>query len=116
MNTSFLSSLPNIDETKLNRLKNRLVTKDSSVSFNSLPLFTGYQEFYKEFIVTAANYIFNSYLRDIFISEIIELSEIKFFPVDFEESDESSKYLSMVATRFYTSWFVYKKMSLLLVC
>nr|XP_023021263.1 codanin-1 [Leptinotarsa decemlineata] len=83
----FLSSLPNIDSNKLNLLKNRLVTKQVSSGLNSLPLFTGHQEFYKDFILTAANHAFNRHLCDTFISEIIELNDTKFSCTDLNESD-----------------------------
>lgn len=83
---SFLSSLPNVDASKLNRLKNRLVTKQSSSGLNSAPAFMGYEEFYKEFILVAANFIFNKHLCDILIAAIIELNDTKFTINDYEES------------------------------
>ncbi|KAG5895355.1 hypothetical protein JTB14_003152 [Gonioctena quinquepunctata] len=84
----FLSSLPNIDTNKLNLLKNRLVTKQVSSGLNSLPFFIGHQEFYKDFIVVAANLAFNRYLCDTFISEIIDLNDTKFICADPNESED----------------------------
>nr|CAH7739000.1 unnamed protein product [Callosobruchus chinensis] len=82
------SSLPNIDADKLNRLKNRLTTKQHSNGLNSPPLFTGYQEFYKDFIVVAANHIFNKHLSDMFITEIVETNDTKFMTTGIEQQDE----------------------------
>ncbi|XP_056639601.1 codanin-1 [Diorhabda sublineata] len=82
-----LSNFPNIDPGKLSRLKNRLVTKQSSNGLNSLPHFFGYQEFYKEFILISANHNFNVHLRDAFIAEIIELNAATFDLAGLEESD-----------------------------
>nr|CAI5832677.1 unnamed protein product [Callosobruchus analis] len=81
------SSLPNIDADKLNRLKNRLTTKQHSDGLNSPPLFTGYQEFYKDFIVVGANHIFNKHLSDMFISEIVEMNDTKFMTTGIEQPD-----------------------------
>ncbi|CAH1977790.1 unnamed protein product [Acanthoscelides obtectus] len=81
------SSFPNIDADKLSRLKNRLITKQPSSGLNSPPLFTGYQEFYKDFIVVAANHVFDKHLSDMFISEIVELNETKFMCTGIEQSD-----------------------------
>lgn len=86
---TFLSSIPNIDADKLNRLKSRLVTKQSSNGINSVPLFTGHQEFYKDFIVIAANYPFNKHLCDTLIAEIVELNDTKFSCTDLDETNGS---------------------------
>ncbi|XP_018572391.1 codanin-1 [Anoplophora glabripennis] len=85
----FLSSIPNVDADKLNRLNCRLVTKQSSSGINSVPLFTGHQEFYKDFIVIAANYLFNKHLCDALIAEIVDLNDTKFSCTDLEEIDGS---------------------------
>ncbi|VEN48881.1 unnamed protein product [Callosobruchus maculatus] len=83
------SSLPNIDADKLNRLKNRLTTKQHSNGLNSPPLFTGYQEFYKDFIVVGANHIFNKHLSDVLTSEIVELNDTKFMSTGIEHPDDA---------------------------
>ncbi|KAJ8939318.1 hypothetical protein NQ314_011176 [Rhamnusium bicolor] len=82
----FLSSLANVDADKLNRLRNRLVTKQSANGINSLPSFTGHQEFYKDFIIEAANYVFNKHLCDTLIAEIVELNDTKFSCTDLGEA------------------------------
>lgn len=76
-----------IDADKLNRLTNRLVTKQASNGINSLPVFSGYQEFFKEFIVVSANYLFNRHLCDSIVSEIVELNETKFSDADLEQEE-----------------------------
>lgn len=81
---SFLSSIPNVDIDKVNRLKTRLVTKQSPNSINPIPDFTGLQEFYKNFLLVAANHIFIQHLKDVFIAEIIQLNETNFSPNELE--------------------------------
>lgn len=81
-----MSSLPNVDADKLNRLKSRLVTKQSSNGLNAVPTFMGYEEFYKEFILVASNYIFNRHLCDAIIADIVELNDTKFTTYDYEDS------------------------------
>ncbi|CAG9858165.1 unnamed protein product [Phyllotreta striolata] len=65
------STFPTIDPNKLSKLQNRLINKQSDIS-NSLPDFPGYQQFYKEFIITAGNHSFNIHLCDGLICEISE--------------------------------------------
>ncbi|XP_050501574.1 codanin-1 isoform X2 [Diabrotica virgifera virgifera] len=81
----FPINFPSVDPNKLCKLKNRLTTKQSSNGLNSPPHFSGHQEFFKEFIVVAANHSFNIHLQDTFVSEIVELNKKKF--VGLEESD-----------------------------
>lgn len=85
----FLSSIPNVDADKLNRLNCRLVTKQSSNGINSAPLFTGHQEFYKDFIIIAANHTFNKHLCDTLISEIVDLNDTKFVCSDLDQISTS---------------------------
>lgn len=51
-----------------------------------MPVFLGYEEFFKEFILTASNYSFNKHLSDTFISEIIEINDSKFSINDYDDS------------------------------
>lgn len=46
----------------------------------------GYEEFFKDFILTASNYSFNKHLSDAFISEIIEINDTKFCVNDYDDS------------------------------
>lgn len=84
---NFLTSLPNVNTEKLNRLKTRLVMRQSSNRINEPPTFTGVQEFYKEFISVAASNVFNTHLKDALIVEIMELNETNFETSDLEEAD-----------------------------
>ncbi|XP_076255015.1 codanin-1 like protein dlt [Rhynchophorus ferrugineus] len=86
-NLTFLPSLP-IDVNKLNQLTNRLVTKETSNGINSLPEFTGHQEFYRDFIVVASNHSFNKHLCDNLISEIIEINNATFWETDLEKEKD----------------------------
>ncbi|XP_050315737.1 codanin-1 [Anthonomus grandis grandis] len=95
-NLPFVPSL-DIDADKLKRLTNRLVTKQSSNGINSLPVFSGYQEFFKDFIIVSSNPLFNRHICDSFTSEIIELNDIKFSTAELEdkgnEVDQNSRNL-----------------------
>lgn len=82
---SLLTALPNVDTEKLLRLKNRIVSKQSENTINSTPVFSGYQEFYRDFILVAANHIFNRHLNDALISDVIDLNNTK-FSSDFDEN------------------------------
>ncbi|CAG9831361.1 unnamed protein product [Diabrotica balteata] len=82
----FPINFPSVDPNKLSKLKNRLTTKQSSNGLNSPPHFSGQQEFYREFIVVAANHSFNVHLQDTFVSEIVELNKKNFDGL--EESDD----------------------------
>ncbi|KAJ8982233.1 hypothetical protein NQ317_013535 [Molorchus minor] len=73
-----LTSLLNLDADKLNRLNNRLVTKQTSNGINPPPTFVGPQEFYKHFIMVAANHSFNKHLCDTLTADIVELNSTNF--------------------------------------
>ncbi|KAL3271000.1 hypothetical protein HHI36_021501 [Cryptolaemus montrouzieri] len=88
--STLLTSLPNIDQDKFDRLKNRLVTQQTSKGINSAPEFTGYQEFYKEFIVISSNPSFLKHLCDTFISEINELNGTTFTTLNTESTDNET--------------------------
>ncbi|KAJ8916530.1 hypothetical protein NQ315_000172 [Exocentrus adspersus] len=83
------STLPNVDIDKLNRLKSRLITKQTSNGTSSTPSFNGYEEFYRDFIAAAASYAFNRHLCDALIADILELNDTKFICTDLEEIDGS---------------------------
>ncbi|XP_017786758.1 PREDICTED: codanin-1 [Nicrophorus vespilloides] len=76
---SFLSTIPNIDSEKLNRLTNRLVKKASPINgINSPPAFLDCEEFYRDFILTASLHNFNIHLKDTMTNEVITLSNSNF--------------------------------------
>ncbi|XP_066149052.1 codanin-1 [Euwallacea fornicatus] len=81
---SYLPSLP-IDADKLRILTNRLITKETINGINTVPTFSGYQEFFKEFMVISSNYGFTVNLRDCFIATIIELNDRKFYVDEIDE-------------------------------
>lgn len=74
---NFLTSLE-IDAQKLSRLRNRCVTRENRTEDTTSPQFNGSEEFYRDFILVAGNYIFNRHLSDAFIEEIFELNETSF--------------------------------------
>lgn len=88
---SFLSSIPNVDVDKLNRLKTRLVTKQTSNGINSSPAFTGYQEFYRDFLLVASSHIFIQNVKDVLISDIIQLNDTSFTSDSNSEIDEATR-------------------------
>uniref|UniRef100_A0AAR5QJV6 Codanin-1 C-terminal domain-containing protein n=1 Tax=Dendroctonus ponderosae TaxID=77166 RepID=A0AAR5QJV6_DENPD len=81
---AFISSL-RIDADKLNRLTNRLVTKQATNGINALPTFTGYQDFFKEFMDFSVKCQFGMHLRDCLIFGILELNGTDFSGVGLDE-------------------------------
>ncbi|KAL1502555.1 hypothetical protein ABEB36_007680 [Hypothenemus hampei] len=89
-----------IDADKLSRLTDRLVTKHTTNGINSLPIFSGYQEFFKEFIEVSANYIFCRHLCDCLISSIIELNNTQISGDDLHERENT---VDLNARKLYTN-------------
>ncbi|XP_008194510.1 codanin-1 isoform X2 [Tribolium castaneum] len=87
-----------VDAQKLNKLKNRCVTKESNQGLNSLPKFSESEEFFRDFIVVGANFAFNRHLADAFVEEIVELNESYFGNA---EEDENS--VDLVTKKSYFS-------------
>lgn len=81
---SFLSSILNVNIDKVNRLKSRLVTKQSPNSINPTPDFTGLQEFYRDFLLIASTHIFIQHIKDVFVAEILQLNDTNFSSNEFE--------------------------------
>lgn len=75
---SFLSSIPNVNLDKVNRLKTRLVTKQTPNTINPTPDFIGSQEFYRDFLFIASTHIFIQHIKDVFIAEILQLNDTNF--------------------------------------
>ncbi|XP_044260960.1 codanin-1 [Tribolium madens] len=94
----FVTSL-DVDAEKLNKLKNRCVTKETCHGLNSLPKFSESEEFYRDFIVVGANFVFNRHLADALIEEIIELNE-SYFSNNEEEGENS---VDLVTKKSYYS-------------
>lgn len=84
-NSDVLSSLSNVDKDKIDRLKNRLMKKQTN-GLNTTPDFCGYQEFFRDFIVSSNNPIFLRHLCNVFISEITELNATTFDILDAESN------------------------------
>lgn len=75
---------------KYKRLYERLVTPAQLGGPCPAPSFSGSQEFFRDFIVTAANFTFNQHLKDVLVSQILSLSEQEFLTVEQEEGGESA--------------------------
>lgn len=75
---SFLSTIPNISIDKVNRLKTRLITKQTPNNINPPPDFTGLQEFYRDFLLIASTHTFIQHIKDVFIAEILQLNDTNF--------------------------------------
>lgn len=85
---SFLKNLKDINPEKLTQLQKKLVTPLSHNGPVPLPSFPGIQEFYKDFIVHASHPMFNTYLENTFIHEIMELNNSQFAGSDIEETSK----------------------------
>ncbi|XP_046742766.1 uncharacterized protein LOC124409280 isoform X2 [Diprion similis] len=84
---SFLKSLKHFDPEKLTRLRERLVTPLSSKGPVPPPSFPGVQEFYKDFILHAANPMFYAHLQDCLVHEIMELNDTQFTGSEIEDTE-----------------------------
>ncbi|MPC13283.1 Codanin-1 [Portunus trituberculatus] len=72
---------------KYKRLYERLVTPAQLGGPCPAPSFSGSQEFFRDFIITAASFPFNQHLKDVLVSQILMLSEQEFFTMEQEEGD-----------------------------
>ncbi|XP_046616913.1 codanin-1 [Neodiprion virginianus] len=84
---NFLKSLKHVDPEKLTRLRERLVTPLSSKGPVPPPSFPGVQEFYKDFILHAANPMFYAHLQDCLVHEIMELNDTQFMGSEIEDTE-----------------------------
>lgn len=82
----FLEGLRGIDPDKLNRLKDRLVTPYKAGGPRPEPSFPGYQEFYRDFILSTSHLSFLQHLQDSLISHLLELDQTPFLASDTEDS------------------------------
>ncbi|XP_031331654.1 codanin-1 isoform X1 [Photinus pyralis] len=68
------SAIPNIDEEKLSKLNTR-IGKKNCTGINSIPTFTNYEEFYKDFVLIAASPSFSKHFVDVIAAEISRLND-----------------------------------------
>ncbi|XP_053653434.2 codanin-1 [Cherax quadricarinatus] len=83
----FLTLLKKQHPEKYKRLYERLVTPSKLGGPCPPPSFPGSQEFFRDFILTASNFIFNQHLKDVLISHILILSEREFIILEPEDGD-----------------------------
>ncbi|KAF4525441.1 hypothetical protein B566_EDAN004184 [Ephemera danica] len=77
-----------VDPMRLKRLQDRLVNPArTSGGPCPSPEFTGWEEFYRDFIKIAANHQLNVHLHNVFITKISELNAQQFAPSDLQDSD-----------------------------
>ncbi|XP_056401807.1 codanin-1 isoform X2 [Hyla sarda] len=100
-----LNMLGSDDLNRLKRLQERFVTPQSVGGPCPPPSFPGYQEFFRDFILIAANYQFNQHLMDSLCQEIQELDansimgrETTDAESDMEEQDEKVRFASILLT------------------
>ncbi|XP_014210069.1 codanin-1 [Copidosoma floridanum] len=84
---SFLKNLKDSNPGKFTQLQQKLITPLSQNGPVPLPSFPGIQEFYKNFILLAANPSFYTYLENTFVHEIMELNNSHFVGSDVEEKE-----------------------------
>lgn len=90
---SFLFILKKQNPEKFKRLYERLVTPSKFGGPVPTQFFSGSQEFFKDFIITAENHNFNVHLKDVFIAKITDLNKCQ-WPV--AELEEKGKILIML--------------------
>ncbi|XP_073408773.1 codanin-1 [Dendrobates tinctorius] len=90
---------------RLKRLQERFVTPQSVGGPCPPPSFPGYQEFFRDFILSAASFHFNQHLMDILCQEIQELDAISIVghettdeESDMEEQDDKVRFASNLLT------------------
>ncbi|KAM4661880.1 codanin-1 [Discoglossus pictus] len=100
-----LNMLGSDNLNKLKRLQERLVTPQSVSGPCPPPSFPGYQEFFRDFILSAGNYQFNQHLMDSLCQEIQELDCISIEghestdgEADVDEQDEKIHFASILLT------------------
>lgn len=99
-----LNMLGSDNLNRLKRLQERFVVPQS-VGPCPPPSFPGYQEFFRDFIISAGNYQFNQHLMDSLCQEIQELDsnsivglEKTDVELDMEEQDEKVRFASILLT------------------
>ncbi|XP_044127874.1 codanin-1 [Bufo gargarizans] len=100
-----LNMLGSDNLNRLKRLQERFVTPQSVGGPCPPPSFPGYQEFFRDFILSAGNYQFNQHLMDSLCQEIQELDENSVVgrettdvELDVEEQDEKVRFASILLT------------------
>ena len=84
------------DPLKLKRLNVRMSTPDPNYGPNPAPKFTGYQEFFKDFIDISANPTFQQLLKD---SLNLEIQKVSFFLASFINTVKWSNYRSTMKSQ-----------------
>ncbi|CAJ0951917.1 unnamed protein product, partial [Ranitomeya imitator] len=100
-----LNMLGSDNLNRLKRLQERFVTPQSVGGPCPPPSFPGYQEFFRDFILSAGSFHFNQHLMDILCQEIQELDaisivghEITDVESDMEEQDDKVRFASILLT------------------
>ncbi|XP_071971747.1 codanin-1 [Engystomops pustulosus] len=100
-----LNMLGSDNLNRLKRLQERFVAPQSVGGPCPPPSFPGYQEFFRDFILSAGNYQFNQHLMDSLCQEIQELDansivghESTDVELDVEEQDEKVRFASILLT------------------
>ncbi|XP_073494956.1 codanin-1 [Phyllobates terribilis] len=100
-----LNMLGSDNLNRLKRLQERFVTPQSVSGPCPPPSFPGYQEFFRDFILSAGSFQFNQHLMDILCQEIQELDAISIVvheatdvESDMEEQDDKVRFASILLT------------------
>ncbi|CAH1791037.1 unnamed protein product [Owenia fusiformis] len=86
-NISLLAQLKQTNPEKFKRLQERFITPSSSGGPCPQPSFSGSQEFFRDFILTACCATFNQHLLDSLNAKIIELNSVQYECLDQESED-----------------------------
>ncbi|KAM5130028.1 codanin-1 isoform 2-T2 [Mantella aurantiaca] len=100
-----LNMLGSDNLNRLKRLQERFVAPQSVGGPCPPPSFPGYQEFFRDFILSAGNYQFNQHLMDSLCQEIQELDALSIVghettdeESDMDEQDEKVRFASLLLT------------------
>ncbi|KAG8449462.1 hypothetical protein GDO86_016205 [Hymenochirus boettgeri] len=99
-----LNMLGSENLNRLKRLQERFVTPQSIGGPCPPPSFPGYQEFFRDFIISAGNYHFNHHLMDSLCQEIQELDDVSIIghepdgDTEINVQDEKNCYASVLMT------------------
>lgn len=90
---SFISQLKKTNPEKYKRLQERFIIPLSTSGPSPPPTFTGSQEFFHDFILSANNHVFNQHLGDILKAKILELDKYQLVSLQSvnEENGDTSR-------------------------
>lgn len=87
---SFISQLKKSNPEKYKRLQERFIIPLSTNGPSPPPSFTGSQEFFHDFILSANNHVFNQHISDLLKAKILELDKYQFVSLQSVNEDNGN--------------------------